>query len=731
MAEVYLAHDDVLDRDVALKVMSGRYADDAEFVERFKREAQSAAALSHPNIVSIYDRGEDRSGTYYIAMEYLPGGTLKDRILKRGALPPKTAAAVALQIAEALQAAHAKGVVHRDIKPHNVLVTGAGDVKVGDFGIARAASSSTMTKTGSILGTAHYISPEQAMGEPVGPRSDLYSLGIVLYEMLTGTLPYDAETPIGIAMKHVNGYLPPPRSINPDVPEGMNAITCRLLAKDPDDRYADAGELIEDLERVLEGLPPSGNTTRMMTYRHNGSPARRSNVAQLPARETRGRRWTIPVLLLLLLAAIGAIAYSQVRESSAQSLPVPNLEKARNIDQAVDIASRVGFEVRLGDRKESREPVGEIVEQKPAPGDQAVTGSTIVLDVSGAQVADVPNVDGMTEGEAKEALEREDFKVEVKRAESSAQDDGRVISQDPAGGEDKTARVGSTVGITVGSGLADMEVPELFGQTPDQAAAILERAGLELGRQAETSSEEIPEGQIVGQQPLPGTSLKRGSSVAVTVSTGSALVPVPNVTGQPVETAQETLYNAFFYSEVVEVESDLPVGTVVSTNPAPGTPVDPYAVTVTVGVSLGPPPPPPPPPPPVQELQQEATPRPAPQAEPTPEPSPQPAQYAPEQPASSQPAAQPSQSAPSQATQSQPTQPQPAQPQSTPSQATQQPERSRPSQQSSNNGGSGRNNNAGNDNDGGNNQGGNGNNRGSNAGGNRRGGNGGGNNDND
>lgn len=163
MAEVYLAHDDVLDRDVALKVMSRRYADDEEFVERFKREAQSAAALSHPNIVSIFDRGEDQSGTYYIAMEYLPGGTLKDRILERGALPPRTAAAVALQIAEALQAAHAKGVVHRDIKPHNVLVTGSGDVKVGDFGIARAASSSTMTKTGSILGTAHYISPEQAM----------------------------------------------------------------------------------------------------------------------------------------------------------------------------------------------------------------------------------------------------------------------------------------------------------------------------------------------------------------------------------------------------------------------------------------------------------------------------------------------------------------------------------------------------------------------------------------
>jgi serine/threonine-protein kinase len=262
MAEVYLAHDDVLDRSVALKVMSGRYADDEEFVERFKREAQSAAALSHPNIVSIYDRGEAEDGTYYIAMEYLPGGTLKDRILKRGALAPRTAAAVALQIAEALRAAHAAGVVHRDIKPHNVLVTDTGDIKVGDFGIARAATSSTMTRTGSILGTAHYISPEQAMGEPVGQGSDLYSLGVVLYEMLTGTLPYDAETSIGIAMKHVNGHLVPPRELNPEVPEGINAVTTKLLAKSPEERYADADELIEDLERVLEGFEPAPRQLR-------------------------------------------------------------------------------------------------------------------------------------------------------------------------------------------------------------------------------------------------------------------------------------------------------------------------------------------------------------------------------------------------------------------------------------------------------------------------------------
>src|ERR687895_90912 len=267
MADVYLAHDSILDRDVALKVMSTRYASDDEFVERFKREAQSAAALSHANIVSIFDRGESEDGTYYIAMEYLPGGTLKDRIMSKGALPPRTAAAVALQMAEALRAAHERDVIHRDVKPRNILITDSGDVKVTDFGIARAASSSTMTRTGSILGTAHYISPEQAMGEPVGPASDLYSLGIVLYEMLTGELPYDADTPLGIAMKHVNGRLSSPKEIDPSIPAGINAITCRLLAKSPDERYASEAELIEALERVAAGLAPAIATTEMMTRR--------------------------------------------------------------------------------------------------------------------------------------------------------------------------------------------------------------------------------------------------------------------------------------------------------------------------------------------------------------------------------------------------------------------------------------------------------------------------------
>jgi eukaryotic-like serine/threonine-protein kinase len=602
MAEVYLAHDGVLDRSVALKVMSGRYADDEEFVERFKREAQSAAALSHPNIVSIYDRGESEDGTYYIAMEYLPGGTLKDRILKRGALAPRTASAVALQIAEALRVAHGAGVVHRDIKPHNVLVTDTGDIKVGDFGIARAATSSTMTRTGSILGTAHYISPEQAMGEPVGQGSDLYSLGVVLYEMLTGTLPYDAETSIGIAMKHVNGHLVPPRELNPEVPEGINAVTTKLLAKSPDERYANAGELIEDLERVLEGLEPAASKT---THARNrpvppAGTAAQTQVMAAPKRaRRRGRPWILILLLLILL--LGGLAYTLLTLGPPRT--VPDLQNAASIEEAEQIAAEAGnFEVVEGTRQDSKQPEGAIISQTPAAGETLREGSRIYVIVSGRQVAEVPDVGGQTSEEATQTLEEAGFEVEEETGESSESYKGYVTGQDPRGG--RNAEVGSTVTITVGGGPETVEIPDLYNRTVEEARRALEAADLSLGRQTRETSSQVPAGQVISQNPSAGSNAESGSSVDVTVSSGTNQVRVPDVVGYSVFDAAETIWNAGFGYTVETVQSNQPAGTVLSTDPAGGTLLDPLSRSVTISQSSGPaatPPPPPPSPPPADK----------------------------------------------------------------------------------------------------------------------------------
>jgi beta-lactam-binding protein with PASTA domain len=593
MADVYLAHDDILDRDVALKVMSSRYASDEEFVERFKREAQSAAALSHPNIVSIFDRGETEDGTYYIAMEYLPGGTLKDRIVKRGALPARTAAAVALQMAEALRAAHERDVIHRDIKPHNILITGLGDVKVTDFGIARAAASSTMTRTGHILGTAHYISPEQAMGEPVGPASDLYSLGVVLYEMLTGELPFDADTPLGIAMKHVNGHLRQPKELNPTVPNGINAITLRLLAKNPEDRYTSDSELIEDLERVCAGLDPAAATTEMMT--HSLAATTRLTPPPPPQRVGRNkmrRRRVAPLLLallaLLLLAALAWGGYFFLQDWQAGNAP-PQIGVPDLVGMSLDGArEKVGddFEVEVAKSVSGERPVDTILGQNPSTG-KAEKGSTISVDVVGTRVSDVPDVTGSARTEAEQALKAAGFEVEVDEQESSFEDQNRVMGQNPSGGT--RAEVGSGVTITVGTGPSSVPVPRLYGNTPAQAESELQGAGLTLGALSRDYNSDVAEGSIYFQNPSGGANVEPGTAVDVTVSLGPEQVEVPEVYGMSVAAAQTALSNVGLNSTPIEVEGDEAAGTALSTDPGVGAMLD-RGSTVSLYYSAGPPP---------------------------------------------------------------------------------------------------------------------------------------------
>ena len=330
MAEVFLARDEELGRDVALKVLRGAYAADAESAERFRREALSAASLSHPNIVSVFDRGEAPDGTSYIAMEYVPGGTLKQRIERRGPLDPRQALLVAGQIAEALEAAHASGVIHRDIKPQNVLVTASGNVKVTDFGIARAASAASISRTNAVMGTAGYLSPEQALGRPVDARSDLYSLGVVLYEMLTGEPPFASDNPMAVCMKHVNEAPRPPRERDPQIPPQTEALVMRLLSKNREDRPQSATELLEDLDLVLDDLQPGHRRADATTVVATGAdepatpPRPVTESSQVAAvRRHRKRRISrgLAIAAVAALALLGVALLGLSQDPSGQDPP--------------------------------------------------------------------------------------------------------------------------------------------------------------------------------------------------------------------------------------------------------------------------------------------------------------------------------------------------------------------------------------------------------------------------
>jgi serine/threonine-protein kinase len=578
MADVWLAEDTHLQRQVALKVLHKRFAQDREFVERFRREAESAAGLQHPNIVSVYDRGEFE-GTYYIAMQYVDGPTLKGLI--DAGLNPEQAVALIRQVLEAARFAHRHGIVHRDLKPQNVIVDGEGKAIVTDFGIARAGVSE-ITQTGSVMGTPHYLSPEQAQGFEVTAVSDLYSVGVLLYEALTGRVPFEGESAVAVAMKQVSQTPQRPSSINPRVSPALDAVVMRALEKDPGERFQSADAFIAALDAALRE-PGVGSGT--------ASFAPLPPVVAVPLEEDpeeeRRRRWIWIAVAVAVIVGI-LIGLALTRDTSTD---VPNVT-GKQLEFAILQLERQGF--TIGEEKfvERPAPVNTVLDQDPLPGSADEDCSLLTFFCSKPKVdlfisggpgsGTVPGTSGQTVEEATEALEGAEFKVEVQRQASSTVEEDLVIHSEPAGGESATH--GSTVTLFVSSGRKQVKVPVLAGT--QRSVAVQQIRGLGLVPSVSEEESNSPPGQVIRQSPNAGTKVSEGSTVSIVVAKGKQQVKVPNVIGkerrEAVELIREVGLAPFVEEEETEVSSQ--IGRVVDQFPTPGSQQEPGSeVTLVVG----------------------------------------------------------------------------------------------------------------------------------------------------
>lgn len=547
MADVWLANDLELDREVAVKILHDRFAQDSEFVERFQREAKSAAGLQHPNVVGVFDRGTFRD-TYFIAMEYVDGPSFKE--LVKGGMSVPDAVMFVEQILAAAKFAHRKGIVHRDLKPQNVLIDDEGRAKVADFGIA-GGEASDITQAGTVMGTAEYLSPEQAEGRETTPRSDIYSVGVILYEALTGTVPFQGESAVAVALKQVTETPKRPSAINPKVPPALDAVVMRAMSKDPAERYKDADAFKAALDAAMKNPDkPRRQDAAALAAAAAGATEIRDGDEEHEtdeelAAKRRRRNWIIAGVAVAIVA--GLVAFFLTRPGS---VTVPNVTGLTSEVATVRLEG-VGLDAEINPVP-NLAPRNTVLEQDPLPDAVVTEGTTVTLSVStGPALVEIPDVAGLSPKEARTRLEDQGLVVTLINKPSDSVPKGQVVRTDPVAGTEIS--VGSTVKIIVSSGTAKASVPDLVGVQLELALSRLESVGLSANVVQQDSS--APAGEVVSQSPTAGTKVKKGSQVTVFVSSGA--VVVPDVVGDDRSTAVKKLKKLGFVV-VVRIDSTSP-----------------------------------------------------------------------------------------------------------------------------------------------------------------------------
>jgi beta-lactam-binding protein with PASTA domain/tRNA A-37 threonylcarbamoyl transferase component Bud32 len=599
MADVYVGHDQLLDRRVAIKILHPEFAANEAFVERFRREAQAAANLNHVNIVDIYDWGRDQD-VYFMVMELIQGRNLREELRSQGALDPRRVAEIAISVAAALGAAHERGLVHRDVKPANVLLTPEGEVKVTDFGIARAwDDSDQLTRTGAVIGTATYFSPEQAQGLSADGRSDIYALGVVMYELLTGVPPFVGESPVSVAYQHVREVAPPPSDLNPNIPDTLDAIVMRCLEKDPRKRYQTAGELSADLERFLAGQAPGSGPaseapTRLMAP-VGGPPlppsATNEGLDEQPYHEPgRPDRSTLVIGILAAVALFGLGLVLLLRlllpGGGGETVTIPDLRGQTRADAAATL-EQLGLQVGNDQQVVDAEiATGLVAGTDPAADTEVSQGSTVSLLISaGSGNTTVPPLIGHTEDDARTLLSAAGLSARVTYEASDTFAQGTVIDQDPEAG--RMVAVATVVDLVVSAGTSALTVPDVVNHTESDALLKLAEAGFQANQinVERQPSATVADGYVIEIQPAAGTVLPPDGVVTITISQGTVPTVVPGVVGQTPENARAALEERGFvviFGDPIELDyGDPNDGKVMEQDPAAGSTVD-YGSTVTL-----------------------------------------------------------------------------------------------------------------------------------------------------